>query len=258
MNFNADILTFTNPSSVYYLDNPSTELVDQVVQGASRLTTQRVVDFVRVAARILKAYKSRQDNIKDADNKIKQFKQAILGGSLKYSSLSPLRGLAARIRVSHNNRKQFLGKATLSSRYIRLEIPLRKNYQAFVDVSVIVENDRVVPSFLSVKLAFDGVRRETLRLPWTPLNKNLNDDEKSRHKTNLPSRLKQHQDTYDAKEEDSNPSVHLYLRLFDTDVRAKDPIIRIPLEIGAVSGAANGLALYKSAQVAALVNLTMD
>ncbi|CAF4921522.1 unnamed protein product, partial [Rotaria socialis] len=48
MNFNADILTFTNPSSVYYLDNPSTELVDQVVQGASRLTTQRVVDFVRV------------------------------------------------------------------------------------------------------------------------------------------------------------------------------------------------------------------
>ncbi|CAF3700686.1 unnamed protein product [Rotaria socialis] len=80
MNFNADILTFTNPSSVYYLDNPSTELVDQVVQGASRLTTQRVVDFVRVAARILKAYKSRQDNIKDADNKIKQFKQAILRG----------------------------------------------------------------------------------------------------------------------------------------------------------------------------------
>ncbi|CAF4584189.1 unnamed protein product, partial [Rotaria socialis] len=90
-----------------------------------------------------------------------------------------------------------------------------------------------------------------------PLNKNLNDDEKSRHKTNLPSRLKQHQDTYDAKEEDSNPSVHLYLRLFDTDVRAKDPIIRIPLEIGAVSGAANGLALYKSAQVATLVDLTM-
>ncbi|CAF4628946.1 unnamed protein product [Rotaria socialis] len=220
MNFNADILTFTNPSSVYYLDNPSTELVDQVVQGASRLTTQRVVDFVRVAARILKAYKSRQDNIKDADNV-----NGFILSALKYSSLSPLRGLAARIRV--------------------------------------IENDRVVPSFLSVKLAFDGVRRETLRLPWVdvaiinPLNKNLNDDEKSRHKTNLPSRLKQHQDTYDAKEEDSNPSVHLYLRLFDTDVRAKDPIIRIPLEIGAVSGAANGLALYKSAQVAALVDLTM-
>ncbi|CAM4940452.1 unnamed protein product [Rotaria socialis] len=204
MNFNADILTFTNPSSVYYLDNPSTELVDQVVQGASRLTTQRVVDFVRVAARILKAYKSRQDNIKDADNV-----NGFILSALKYSSLSPLRGLAARIRV--------------------------------------IENDRVVPSFLSVKLAFDGVRRETLRLPWVdvaiinPLNKNLNDDEKSRHKTNLPSRLKQHQDTYDAKEEDSNPSVHLYLRLFDTDVRAKDPIIRIPLEIGAVSGAANAI-----------------
>ncbi|CAF1612350.1 unnamed protein product [Rotaria magnacalcarata] len=77
LNFNADTLTFTNPSSVYYLDNPSTELVDQVVQGASRLTTQQVVDFVVVAARILKTYKSRQDNIKDADNKIKQFKQAI-------------------------------------------------------------------------------------------------------------------------------------------------------------------------------------
>ncbi|CAF4763351.1 unnamed protein product, partial [Rotaria socialis] len=102
---------FTNPSSVYYLDNPSTELVDQVVQGASRLTTQRVVDFVRVAARILKAYKSRQDNIKDADNV-----NGFILSALKYSSLSPLRGLAARIRVSHNNRKQFLGKATLSSR----------------------------------------------------------------------------------------------------------------------------------------------
>ncbi|CAF4550546.1 unnamed protein product, partial [Rotaria magnacalcarata] len=53
------------------------QLVDQVVQGASRLTTQQVVDFVDVAARILKTYKSRQDNIKDADNKRKQFKQAI-------------------------------------------------------------------------------------------------------------------------------------------------------------------------------------
>ncbi|CAM4823264.1 unnamed protein product [Rotaria magnacalcarata] len=448
LNFNADTLTFTNPSSVYYLDNPSTELVDQVVQGASRLTTQQVVDFVVVAARILKTYKSRQDNIKDADNKIKQFKQAIsrflsnesgakndtktavlsayaqlglyddqvmslaiddtaplevryhalnairyissvylddteqsdirqtlqfrllrqlenkanknavriwtfqalyspfiydseisylFGGSLeetlqeivdeplnqvngfiwsalKYSSLNPLcplRGLAARIRVSHNTRKQFLEQATLSSRQIRFEIPLRKNDQAFIDISVIFENDRVVPSFLSAKLAFDGVRRETLRLPWVdvaiisenfdwnfadyflrldPLNRNLNDDDKSRLKTNLPSKLKQHQDTYDAKEEDPNPSVHLYLRLFGTDVRAKDitdkvqdilrsslrkfignqiltrlnelagkdPIFRIPLEIGAVSGAANGLALYKSAQVAALVDLTTD
>ncbi|CAF4324653.1 unnamed protein product, partial [Rotaria magnacalcarata] len=427
---------------------PSTELVDQVVQGASRLTTQQVVDFVGVAARILKTYKSRQDNIKDADNKIKQFKQAIsrflsnesgakndtktvvlsayaqlglyddqvmslaiddtaplevryhalnairyissvylddteqydirqtlqfgllrqlenkanknavriwtfqalyspfiydseisylFGGgleetlqeivdeplnqvngfiwsALKYSSLDPLcplRGLAARIRVSHNNRKQFLEQAALSSRQIRFEIPLRKNYQAFIDISVIFENDRVVPSFLSAKLAFDGVRRETLRLPWVdvaiisenldwnfadyflrldPLNRNLNDDDKSRLKTNLPSKLKQHQDTYDAKKEDPNPSVHLYLRLFGTDVRAKDitdkvqdilrsslrkfignqiltrlnelagkdPIFRIPLEIGAVSGAANGLALYKSAQVAALVDLTTD
>ncbi|CAF4668934.1 unnamed protein product, partial [Rotaria magnacalcarata] len=82
------------------------------------------------------------------------------------------------------------------------------NYQAFIDISVIFENDRVVPSFLSAKLAFDGVRRETLRLPWIdvalisenldwnfadyflrldPLNRNLNDDDKSRLKTNLPS-----------------------------------------------------------------------
>ncbi|CAF3434120.1 unnamed protein product [Rotaria socialis] len=109
-------------------------------------------------------------------------------------------------------------------------------------------------------------------------------------KTNIPSSLKQHQDTCDKKEEDPNPSVHLYSRLFGTDVRArditdkvqdilrsslrkfignqiltrlnelagKDPIFRIPLEIGSVSGAANGLALYKSAQVAALVDLTTD
>ncbi|CAF4571805.1 unnamed protein product, partial [Rotaria magnacalcarata] len=42
------------------------------------------------------------------------------------------------------------------------------------------------------------------------------------------------------------------------ELAGKDPIFRIPLEIGAVSGAANGLALYKSAQVAALADLTTD
>ncbi|MCC7159901.1 MAG: hypothetical protein IT281_10240 [Ignavibacteria bacterium] len=38
----------------------------------------------------------------------------------------------------------------------------------------------------------------------------------------------------------------------------KNPIFRIPLEIGAASAAANGLTLYKSAQVAVLADLSSD
>lgn len=98
---------------------------------------------------------------------------------------------------------------------MQFELPLRKNYQAFVDISIAFENDRVVPSFIHAEVVFDGLRRETLRLPWIdvaiisenldwnfadyflrldPLNKNLNDDEKTRLKNNLPSGLKQLQD----------------------------------------------------------------
>ena len=40
------------------------------------------------------------------------------------------------------------------------------------------------------------------------------------------------------------------------DLTGKDPIYRIPFEIGAASAAANGLTLYKSAQVAILADLT--
>lgn len=124
--------------------------------------------------------------------------------ALKYSSLDrlcPLRGLAARLRVHQANKKQFSEQATLSSRKINLEIPLRKNYRAVIQGSLIFENDRVVPSFFGVKLAFDGIRRETLRLPWIdlalisenldynfaeyflnldPLNKKTNIDEKEK------------------------------------------------------------------------------
>ncbi|CAF4776546.1 unnamed protein product, partial [Rotaria socialis] len=37
-NFDSANLKFENPLSVFYLDSPSTELVDQIVQGAKRLT----------------------------------------------------------------------------------------------------------------------------------------------------------------------------------------------------------------------------
>ena len=88
---------------------------------------------------------------------------------LKFSSLDrlcPLRGLAARLRANHQETKQFAEQATLSSRRIQLDLPLRKNYRAAIRVCVVFENDRVVPSFFGVQLAFDGIRRETLRLPW--------------------------------------------------------------------------------------------
>ncbi|CAF4803307.1 unnamed protein product, partial [Rotaria socialis] len=45
---------------------------------------------------------------------------------LKFSSLDrldPLRGLAARLRVHHDNKKQFSEQSTLSSRHVELEIP---------------------------------------------------------------------------------------------------------------------------------------
>lgn len=84
--------------------------------------------------------------------------------------------------------------------------------------------------------------------------------------------------------------MHLYLKLFGADIRSRDvtdkvqdilrtnlrtfirnqlldklkdlqgknPIYRIPLEIGAASAAANGLTLYKSAQVGLLADLNSD
>jgi hypothetical protein len=42
------------------------------------------------------------------------------------------------------------------------------------------------------------------------------------------------------------------------DLTGKDPIFRIPLEIGAASAAANGLTLYKSVQLGILADLTTD
>jgi len=48
------------------LDSPSKELVEQIVQGSTRLTAAQVPEFVGLAATILKAYKTRQNNNKDA------------------------------------------------------------------------------------------------------------------------------------------------------------------------------------------------
>ena len=42
------------------------------------------------------------------------------------------------------------------------------------------------------------------------------------------------------------------------DLTGKDPLFRIPLEIGAASAAANGLTLSKSAQVGVLVDLSTE
>ena len=135
---------------------------------------------------------------------------------MKYSSLdrlSPLRGLAARLRVHHKNKRQFLEQATLSSRQIQIELPLLQNHRPFIDFRVVFENDRVAPSFISARLAFDGVHRETFRLPWIdgaliienldwnladyflrldPLNQNkdVNDEYREKVRNDLPSGLK--------------------------------------------------------------------
>lgn len=449
LNFDANTLKFSNPLSVFYTDNPSSELVDQIVQASSRLTPSQVQDFVGLAATILKTYKARQTN-KDADAKIKSFHQSLgkvladgeakkndivtsilaayaqlgvfdeqvgrlanddkadlevqyhalnvirninedyldekrvprirtnlqnlllrkltnkalknavriwafealytpfiynpeeedstlsdalekalgniineplnqingyMWSVLKYSSLDrrcPLRGLAARLRT-HANKKQYTEQATISSRRIHLDVPLRQNYQASLDLSIVMENDRAVPSFIGFQLAFDGVRRETLRLPWIeaavinenidenvaeyflrldPLNpnNNMNEDQKQEAKEKAKGRLtgavKKFQEEFDNKDDDSSSSVHLYLKLFGADIRSRDvtakvqdilktnirtylrgvilnhlkdlaeqsPVYRLPIEIGAASAAANGLTLYKSAQLGILAD----
>lgn len=90
----------------------------------------------------------------------------------------PLRGLAARLRT-HANKKQYTEQATISSRRVHLDVPLRGNYQAALDLAVVFENDRAAPSFIAFQVAFDGVRRETLRLPWIEgavINENIDEN----------------------------------------------------------------------------------
>ena len=60
-------MKFSNPLSVYYLDDPSTEFVEQIVQASRQLKSDQVRDFVGLAATILKTYKNRQTHNKDAD-----------------------------------------------------------------------------------------------------------------------------------------------------------------------------------------------
>ena len=66
LNFDSSTLKFSNPLSFFYTDNPSSELVDRIVQASSRLTPSQVQEFVGLAATILKTYKTRQTN-NDAD-----------------------------------------------------------------------------------------------------------------------------------------------------------------------------------------------
>ena len=66
LNFDATTMKFSNPLSVFYTDNPSPDLVNEIVKASSRLTPSQVQDFVGLAATILKTYKARQTN-KDAD-----------------------------------------------------------------------------------------------------------------------------------------------------------------------------------------------
>lgn len=68
INLDSNTLKFANPLAVLYLDKPSKELVEQVVQAARRLSPAQVPEFVGLAAAILKSYKARQDNVKDADS----------------------------------------------------------------------------------------------------------------------------------------------------------------------------------------------
>ena len=67
LNLDSTTLKFANPLSVFYLDKPSKDLVDQVVRGARQLSAAQVPEFVGLAAAILKSYKARQDSQKDAD-----------------------------------------------------------------------------------------------------------------------------------------------------------------------------------------------
>ncbi len=68
LNFDSNTLKFANPLSVFYMDSPSKDLVDQIVQASQRLNAAQVPEFVTLAATVLKTYKARQDHNKDANN----------------------------------------------------------------------------------------------------------------------------------------------------------------------------------------------
>lgn len=127
------------------------------------------------------------------------------------------------------DKKKYTEQATLSSRQVQLDIPLRKNYRAALEASIVFENDRATPSYISLSLSFDGIRRETRRLEWVkaamvienldwnvadyflrldPLNPKQSDDEaKETIKRNLPPALKRLQDVSLIK-----PIYHLSLK----------------------------------------------
>ncbi|CAF1111074.1 unnamed protein product [Didymodactylos carnosus] len=65
LNLDETTLKFNNPLAVYYIDNPSVELVDQIIRGARKLNAEQVEDFVGPAATIIKHYAARRN--KNAD-----------------------------------------------------------------------------------------------------------------------------------------------------------------------------------------------
>lgn len=139
--------------------------------------------------------------------------------ALKYSAtdrLCPLRGLASRLRVNNQNKNQYAQQSLLASRQIQFNIPFGRNHRGFVDLRIVFENNRFVPSFVAAKFAVDGLRHETLRLPWAesatimenfdqqmaeyflrfdPLTNNtkVTDDYRNRAKANLPAGMKKAQ-----------------------------------------------------------------
>jgi hypothetical protein len=66
LNFDPKTLKFANPLSVFYMDGPSKEFVEQIVKASQQLNAAQVPEFVGLAATILKTYKARQDHNKDA------------------------------------------------------------------------------------------------------------------------------------------------------------------------------------------------
>ncbi|CAF0906246.1 unnamed protein product [Didymodactylos carnosus] len=232
---------------------------------------------------------------------------------LKYSSidrLSPLRGIAARLR-QHAPRQQYSQMGTFTSRKIELSLPVGREFIIKIHLQIVFENNRIAPSFISTKIYFYGIKHDTSRIPWIdfaviienldwnladyflkldPLMKNSNPDDKEKTKDNLSDNLKTIQENRDQQDEDPDPSVHLYLKFFGSDLRIRDitdkvqdalrtnlqsflknqlmnsmkdlasekPLFRIPLEIGAAVGTSNGLTLHKSCQIGFLGNLSFN
>jgi hypothetical protein len=73
LNFDSKTMKFSNPLAVFYTDDPSSKLIERIVQSSGTLTSAQVPEFISLAATLLKAYKNRQTNTDaDAVSKTKQ------------------------------------------------------------------------------------------------------------------------------------------------------------------------------------------